>query len=73
VLTQLFKVLNIPAAYVTDDGIASTFLQICFAVYLFVMLRRCYAISKWYALLTASLIAWFFFHIVWLYRFASFI
>ena len=72
VLTRLFKVLKLPAVYITNDAAASTFLQICFAVYLFMMLRRCYGISKWYGVLTASLIAWSFFHIVWLYRFFLF-
>ena len=41
-------------------------------VYLFLMLRRCYAASKWYSVLTASVIAWSFFHIVWLYRYLLF-
>jgi hypothetical protein len=72
VLTRLFKVLNIRTAYVTNDAVVSTFLQICFAVYLFMMLRRCYGIGKWYGVVTASLIAWSFFHIVWLYRFFLF-
>jgi hypothetical protein len=34
-----FKALSIPTSYATNDGIVSTFLQICFAIYLFVMLR----------------------------------
>jgi hypothetical protein len=72
VLIWLFKALNLSAAFVTDDGVASTSLQLCFAVYLFMMLRRCYGISKWYGVLTASVIAWSFFHIVWLYRFFLF-
>jgi hypothetical protein len=72
VLLRLFKVVNIPAVYVTSDAIVSSLLQICFGVYLFIMLRRCYAISRWYGVLTASVIAWSFFHIVWLYRFFLF-
>lgn len=71
-LLRLFKVLNIPAAYVTGDAIVSAVLQILIAVYLFVMLRRCYSVTRWYSVLTASVIAWSFFHIVWLYRFFLF-
>src|SRR5206468_5882466 len=71
-LIWLFKALKLPAAFVTDDGVASMSLQLCFAVYLFLMLRRFYGITKWYGVLTASVIAWSFFHIVWLYRFFLF-
>jgi hypothetical protein len=72
VLIRVFRTLNIPAAYVTNDAIVSSFLQICLAIYLFMMARRCYVISRWYGVFTASLIAWSFFHIVWLYRFFLF-
>jgi hypothetical protein len=71
-LLLLLNVLHMHALYATNDGIVSSVLQICFAVYLFLMLRRCYGISKWYGVLTASIIAWSFFHIVWLYRFFLF-
>ena len=71
-LIQLSKALNTSAAYVTNDAITSSVLQLCFAVYLFVMLRRAYVASRWYCAITASAIAWSFFHIVWLYRFFLF-
>jgi len=71
-LTWLLKIFNISAAYTTNDNIASIALQICIAVYLFVMLRRFYAASSWYCVATASAIAWSFFHIVWFYRFCLF-
>ena len=71
-LIRSSKALNLSAAYVTNDGVASSTLQICFAVYLFVMLRESYVASKWYCALTAVTIAWSFFHIVWLYRFFLF-
>jgi hypothetical protein len=71
-LARLFKALNIPAAYVTNDAITSSVLQVCLGIYLFIMVRRCYGVTKWYGVLTASLIAWSFFHIVWLYRFFLF-
>jgi hypothetical protein len=71
-LLWLFGALHIPVSYLTDDGVASAFLQICIAAYLFLMLRRFYRITIWYGALTASVIAWSFFHIVWLYRFFLF-
>jgi len=71
-LLRIFRALNIPAAFVTNDGITSTFIQICIAVYLFIMLRGFYASSKVYGALAASLIAWSFFHMIWLYRFLLF-
>lgn len=71
-LVWLLSALRLPAGFVTDDGFTSTFLQICIAVYLFLMLRRFYGTSQWYGALTASVIAWSFFHIVWLYRFFLF-
>lgn len=71
-LIGLFRAVNVSTAYVTSDGIASSVLQICLGVYLFTMLRRCYAASRWYCGFTAVLVAWSFFHIVWLYRFLLF-
>ena len=71
-LIRSSNALNLSAAYVTNDGVATTALQLCLAAYLFVMLRRCYSASWWYSGLTAATIAWSFFHIVWLYRFFLF-
>jgi hypothetical protein len=71
-LIRVFKALNISAAYVTNDAIASSVLQICFGIYLFTMLRRAYGASRWYCGASATLMAWSFFHIVWLYRFLLF-
>jgi hypothetical protein len=71
-MVRLFKTLNTPATYVTNDAITSSVLQICLGIYLFIMVRRCYGVTKWYGVLTASVIAWSFFHIVWLYRFFLF-
>jgi hypothetical protein len=68
----LFSALHVPVSYVTDDGVASAFLQMCIGVYLFLMLRHFYGITIWYGALTASVIAWSFFHIVWLYRYFLF-
>ena len=71
-LIRLCKGLNLSAALVTNDGVVSTVLQICVAAYLFLMLRRAYAASEWYCAVTALVVGWSFFHIVWLYRFFLF-
>ena len=71
-LLQVFRKVHILAAYATDDAYTSAFVQICIAVYLYRMLREFYGITRWYGVLTASVIAWSFFHIVWLYRFFLF-
>src|SRR5882762_5523189 len=71
-LIRSSKVLNISAAYVTNDGVASSALQICLAAYLFAMLRESYVASRWYCAIIALTVAWSFFHIVWLYRFFLF-
>ena len=63
---------SISSVYADNDNLLSTILQVCFAVYLFLMLRRAYIATNWYSLLTASVIAWSFFHIVWLYRYFLF-
>jgi len=36
------------------------------------MLRQVYGTAKWYCATVALIIAWSFFHIVWLYRFLLF-
>jgi len=72
VLVRLCRGLNVSAASVSNDGVVSALLQICLAVYLFLMLRRAYAASNWYSAVTAVAIGWSFFHIVWLYRFFLF-
>ena len=72
VLVRVFTRLHIQAVYVTNDGIVSGVLQFCFGIYLLIMLRRSYGASWWYCGVTSSLIAWSFFHIVWLYRFFLF-
>ena len=69
----LFNVLNISEAYITDDNIDSVFLQICLGIYLFIMLRQSYGAKYWYCILIASLIAWLFFNIIWVYRFLLFL
>jgi lipoprotein signal peptidase len=56
----------------SNDNRISIFLQICIAVYLALMLRRVYAARQWYSITVAMLIAWSFFHLVWLYRFLLF-
>ena len=52
-LLRLLKALNLSALYATNDNFVSITLQICIAVYLFLMLRRFYAASNWYCAATA--------------------
>jgi hypothetical protein len=68
----LFGQPTVAAAYATHDDVISAALQICFAVYLFFMLRRAYGIGNWYSALASAAIAWSMFHILWLYRFILF-
>jgi hypothetical protein len=63
---------SVSAVYAANDNLLSIFLQVCFAAYLFLMLRRAYLATNWYCLLIASIIAWSFFHVVWLYRYFLF-
>jgi len=72
VLARLLKMLDVSAMYAVNDNITSIALQLCIAVYLFAMLRRFYAASRWYCGTAAAAIAWSFFHIVWFYRFCLF-
>jgi hypothetical protein len=62
----------LPAAILQSDAVISVSLQICFAWYLFVMLRRAYSVTRWYGAMTAVSIALAFFHIVWIYRYLLF-
>lgn len=75
VLVRSFKGLNIPAVYVTNDAVASNVLQVCFGVYLFMMLNDAEAILRhqqvvWWSYGFSDCLV--FFHIVWLYRFLLF-
>jgi hypothetical protein len=60
------------AAYDAGEVPLTVFLQIVIGVYLALMLHRVYAVRLWYCAIVASVIAWSFFHIVWLYRFLLF-
>ena len=64
---------SLAAAIAANDNLLSVFLQVCIAVYLALMLRRVYAASYWYCATVALVLAWSFFHIVWLYRFFLFL
>ncbi len=65
--------LGVPPGTVTEDVIPTVILQCGFALYLFIMLRRVYAISYWYSALVAGAIAWSFFFLVWIFRFLLFV
>ena len=72
-MVLLFGEQSVAATYTAHDNELSVVLQICFAVYLFFMLRRVYGVSNWYSAVTAVAIAWSMFHILWLYRFVLFV
>ncbi|HEY3178618.1 MAG TPA: DUF3667 domain-containing protein [Casimicrobiaceae bacterium] len=57
---------SISALYAKNDNLVSTLLQVCVAAYLIVMLRRAYVAKLWYCVAVSLLVAWSFFHIVWL-------
>ena len=65
--------LGVPDSVLSSDAVPTIYLQCSFAIYLYLMLRRVYAVSYWYGALVAAGIAWSFFFIVWLFRFLLFI
>jgi hypothetical protein len=71
-LIRLLGGFHVSSAIVTSDGPATVALQICIGLYLFAMLRRFYVASRWCCALSATVIAWSFFHLVWFYRFCLF-
>ncbi len=71
-INWLGALLGVPPAVLRADIIPTTVLQLSFAAYLFVMLRRVYAVTYWYSGLVAGAIAWSFFFFVWLFRFLLF-
>ncbi|HQR10282.1 MAG TPA: DUF3667 domain-containing protein [Casimicrobiaceae bacterium] len=68
-----FKSTSVAAFLVANDNPITVFLQVCIAAYLALMLRRVYAANYGYCVAVALMIAWSFFHIVWLYRFFLFL
>ena len=71
-VTWLGSLLGVPPAVLSADIVPTTILQVSFAAYLFVMLRRVYGVTYWYGGLVAGAIAWSFFFMVWLFRFLLF-
>jgi hypothetical protein len=65
--------LGMPTSKLTADAVPTLILQVSFGLYLFVMLRRVYAVSYWYAALLAGSMAWSFFFVVWLFRLLLFV
>jgi hypothetical protein len=72
-LAAVAPYLGVPASALTADAIPTAILQVWFALYLYLMLRRVYALSYWYGALVAGAIAWSFFFMVWLFRFLLFV
>lgn len=64
---------NMAAVLSANDNLISALLQIAIGIYLALMLRRVYRAESWYCVTVAAVIAWSFFHIVWLYRFLLFL
>lgn len=64
---------NVAAVLSANDNLISALLQIAIGIYLALMLRRVYRAEAWYCVAVAAVIAWSFFHIVWLYRFFLFL
>ncbi len=72
VLIWWFDASSATAVIEANDNPISILLQFCIGAYLLFMFRRVYAVSYWYGMIAAALIAWSFFQIVWLYRFLLF-
>ncbi len=68
----LGSLLGVPPEVLGADIVPTTILQLSFAAYMFVMLRRVYGLTYWYSGLVAGAIAWSFFFMVWLFRFLLF-
>ena len=68
----LLRAFHASPETLTNDAVLSAVVQVSLAIYLFLMLRRFYAASRWYCAVTTGAVAWSFFHIVWLYRFFLF-
>ena len=68
----LGSLLGAPPEVLGADIVPTTILQLSFAAYMFVMLRRVYGLTYWYSGLVAGVIAWSFFFMVWLFRFLLF-
>jgi hypothetical protein len=64
---------SLAAAVAANDNPISVVLQVCIAAYMALMMRRAYAASHWYCIVVALVLAWSFFHIMWLYRFLLFV
>jgi len=71
-ITWLGGRFGVPPGVLTADVVPTTVLQLGFAAYLYLMLRRVYALGPWYAGLIAGALAWSFFFFVWLFRFMLF-
>jgi hypothetical protein len=72
-LKGLASLLGAAPEMMDSDAIPTLILQLLFASYLFLMLRRAYRTTLWYSGLLAAAISWAFFDIVWLYRLLLFV
>jgi hypothetical protein len=65
--------LGVAPGTLTADAIPTLVIQLVFALYLFLMIRRVYGVSWWYGALASGAIAWSFFFMVWLFRLLLFV
>ncbi len=68
----LLWAMGLPTEKVINDGTVSLVLQLVFAAYLYLMLRRTYAATAWYSAAVALAVSWSFFFFVWLFRYFLF-
>lgn len=73
VLTRSGSALGIPAEFLTADSIPTLIIQFVCATYLYVMFRQFYQVTRWYGAVLAAVVAWSFFHLVWIFRFFLFL
>ncbi len=71
-LMYLLAALGLPTEKVVNDATVSLLLQLVFAAYLYLMLRRTYAATAWYSAVVALALSWSFFFFVWLFRYFLF-
>ena len=72
-LARLGALMGAAPELMTADSNPSIIIQVVFAAYLYVMVRRVYAVTRWYGGLLAVTVAWSFFHLVWLFRLLLFV
>jgi spore maturation protein SpmB len=73
VLVRSGGALGIPAEQLSADSIPTVIIQTVCGTYLYCMFRQFYQVTRWYGAVLAAVIAWSFFHLVWVFRFLLFL